>query len=156
MGASFRMASGISPVEYIQNLKTAIKPTLASILAAFAVGTLAQVDPRADEYRGWMQSIQPGARSLTTNLNGKMGDAAAADADKLDATFEQVEDFWGQRNVQDAVTFVQTARKALRATSKEAKAGDTDGALMDLKTLQSACGGCHMHREGTAGSFKIK
>ena len=129
----------------------------ASILAGLAVGALAQVDPRADEYRGWMQSIQPGVRSLTTNINGKMGDAAAADADKLDATFEQVEDFWGQRNVQDAVTFVQTARKALRAISKEAKAGDTDAALADLKTLQSACAGCHMaHREGTAGSFKIK
>ena len=99
---------------------------LAGILAALAGGALAQADrpdPRADEYRGWMQSIQPGVRSLTTSLNGKMGDAAASDADKLDATFKQVEDFWGQRNVQDAVAFTQTARKALRAISKEAKAG---------------------------------
>lgn len=133
---------------------------LAGILAALAGGALAQADrpdPRADEYRGWMQSIQPGVRSLTTSLNGKMGDAAASDADKLDATFKQVEDFWGQRNVQDAVAFTQTARKALRAISKEAKAGNIDAALADLKTLQSACGGCHMaHREGTAGSFTIK
>ena len=63
----------------------------AGILAALAVGAWAQgdrADPRADEYRGWMQSVPPGVRSLTTNLNGKMGDMAAADADKLDATFK--------------------------------------------------------------------
>ena len=133
---------------------------LASILAVFAVGVWAQADrpdPRAAEYRTWMQSIQPGVRSLTANINGKMGDVAASDADKLEDTFRQVEDFWGQRNIQDAVAFAQTARKALTAASKDAKAGNTDAALADLKTLQATCGGCHTaHREGTAGSFTIK
>jgi hypothetical protein len=132
----------------------------ASILVVFAVGALAQADrtdPRAGEYRTWMQSMQPGVRSLTTNINGKMGDMAASDADKLEATFKQIEDFWGQRNIQDAVVFAQTARKALTAASKDAKAGNTDAALADVKTLQATCGGCHMaHREGTAGSFTIK
>jgi cytochrome c556 len=133
---------------------------VASILAVVTVGAMAQADrpdPRAGEYRAWMQSIPPAVRSLTANINGKMGDMAAADADKLDDTFKQIEDFWGQRNVQDAVAFTQTARKALTAISKDAKAGNTDAALADLKTLQSTCGGCHMaHRNGSAGSFSIK
>jgi hypothetical protein len=133
---------------------------VASILAVVTVGAMAQADrpdPRAGEYRAWMQSIPPAVRSLTANINGKMGDMAAADADKLDDTFKQIEDFWGQRNVQDAVAFTQTARKALNAISKDAKAGNTDAALADLKTLQSTCGGCHMaHRDGSAGSFSIK
>lgn len=133
---------------------------VASILAVVTVGAMAQADrpdPRAGEYRAWMQSIPPAVRSLTANINGKMGDMAAADADKLDDTFKQIEDFWGQRNVQDAVAFTQTARKALTAISKDAKAGNTDAALADLKTLQSTCGGCHMaHRDGSAGSFSIK
>ena len=133
---------------------------VASILAVVTVGAMAQADrpdPRAGEYRAWMQSIPPAVRSLTANINGRMGDMAAADADKLDDTFKQIEDFWGQRNVQDAVAFTQTARKALTAISKDAKAGNTDAALADLKTLQSTCGGCHMaHRDGSAGSFSIK
>ncbi len=133
---------------------------VASILAVVTVGAMAQADrpdPRAGEYRAWMQSIPPAVRSLTANINGRMGDTAAADADKLDDTFKQIEDFWGQRNVQDAVAFTQTARKALTAISKDAKAGNTDAAMADLKTLQSTCGGCHMaHRDGSAGSFSIK
>lgn len=133
---------------------------VASILAVITVGAMAQADrpdPRAGEYRAWMQSIAPAVRSLTTDINGKMGDMAAADADKLDDTFKQIEDFWGQRNVQDAVAFTQTARKALTAVSKDAKAGNTDAALAGLKTLQSTCGGCHMaHRGGSAGSFSIQ
>ncbi len=133
---------------------------VASILAVVTVGAMAQADrpdPRAGEYRAWMQSIPPAVRSLTADINDKMGDMAAADADKLDDTFKQIEDFWGQRNVQDAVAFTQTARKALTAISKDAKAGNTDAAMADLKTLQSTCGGCHMaHRDGSAGSFSIK
>ena len=133
---------------------------LVAILAPFALSAFAQADrpdPRADEYRGWMRSIPPAVRSLTTNINGKMGDMAASDADKLKATFKQVEDFWGQRNIQDAVVFAQTAQKTLTTASKDAKAGNTDAALADLKALQDTCRSCHMaHREGAAGSFTIK
>lgn len=133
---------------------------LASAIAVSAVGATAQSrrpDPRAAEYSAWMQSIPPVLRSLTTNINGKMGDMAAADADRLEDVFRQVEDFWGQRNVQDAVAFTQTARTALAAASKDAKAEDFEAALADLKTLQTTCAGCHAaHREGEPGSFSIK
>jgi hypothetical protein len=133
---------------------------LASILAVSVVGVLAQADrpdPRADEYRSWMQSVQPGVRSLATNINEKMLDKAASDADALEATFKKVEAFWGQRGLQDAVVFSQTARKALRAASKDAKAGNAEAAQADLKELRSTCADCHMaHREGTPGSFTIK
>ena len=115
----------------------------ASILAALAVAVMAQPDrpdPRAGEYKAWMQSIGPAVRALTGDINGKMGDMAAADADKLDATFKQIEDFWGQRNVQDAVAFTQTARKALTAISKDAKAGNTDAAQLAFD-LADAHGG---------------
>jgi hypothetical protein len=133
---------------------------LTVVSALLTVAALAQPDrpdPRAGEYKAWMQSVQPAMRSLNANINAKAGDMAAADADKLDATFKQVEDFWGQRNVQDAVAFTQTARKALAAIAKDAKAGNTDAALAGVKTLQSTCGGCHTaHRDGAPGSFTIK
>lgn len=123
--------------------------------ALLVIGALAQSET---DYQAWMKSNPMNVGSLNKNIAAKDGAAAAADAEKLEATFKQVEDFWKKRGgADDAVNFAAKAQTAAAAIAKDASAGNFDQAAADVKSLQANCGGCHMaHREGTAGSFKIK
>jgi len=123
--------------------------------ALIVVGTLAQSD---SDYQGWMKNNAANMGSLNKNIAAKNAAGAAADAEKLEATFKQVEDFWKKRGgADDAVNFAMNAQMAAASAAKNASASNFDQAAVDVKTLQSNCGGCHKtHREGTAGSFKIK
>jgi cytochrome c556 len=127
----------------------------AVVTALLVVGALAQSD---SDYQGWMRSTAANMGSLNKNIAAKTGAGAAADAEKLEATFKQVEDFWKKRgSADDAVNFAVKAQTAAAAIAKAATAGNLDEAATQVKSLQANCGGCHMaHREGTPGSFKIK
>ena len=128
---------------------------LAAMAAVLVAGALAQSE---SDYQAWMKSNPVNMGSLNKNIAAKDGAAAAADAQKLEATFKQVEDFWKKRGgADDAVNFATKAQAAAAAIAKDASAGNFDQAAADVKSLQANCGGCHMaHREGTQGSFKIK
>jgi len=129
---------------------------LVSIIALLVAGIgLAQSE---SDYQNWMKSNPVNVGSLNKNITAKDGAAAAADAQKLEATFKQVEEFWKKRGgADDAVNFAMKAQTAAAAIAKDAAAGNFDQASADVKSLQANCGGCHMaHREGAAGSFKIK
>jgi hypothetical protein len=128
---------------------------LASIVALLLAGfVLAQSD---SDYQGWMKMNAANAGSLGKNIQAKNGEGAAADAMKLEATLKQVEAYWQQKNVPDAVGFAQKGQAAAAAVAKAASAGDMDTAMAQMKSMQGNCGGCHMaHREGTPGSFKMK
>jgi cytochrome c556 len=128
---------------------------VAVTTALVVVGALAQSD---SDYQGWMKSNPANMGSLNKKIAAKDGAGAAADAEKLEATFKQVEEFWKKRGgADDAVSFAMKAQTAAAAVAKDASAGNFDQAAADVKSLQANCGGCHMaHREGTAGSFKIK
>ena len=123
--------------------------------AVLVAGALAQSD---SDFQSWMKSNPPTVGSLNKNIAAKDGPAAAADAQKLEATFKQVEAFWKKRGgADDAVNFSMKAQTAAAAIAKDASAGNFDQAAADLKSLQATCGGCHMaHREGSPGAFKIK
>jgi len=127
---------------------------LAVITALLVIGALAQSEA---DYQAWMKSNPVNLGSLNKNIAAKDGPAAPADAEKLEATFKQVENFWKKRDgAEDAVNFAMKAQMAAAAIAKDASAGNFDQAAADVKSLQANCGGCHMaHREGTAGSFKI-
>jgi cytochrome c556 len=128
---------------------------LAIATALVVVGALAQSE---NDYQAWMKSNPVNMGSLNKNIAAKDGAAAAADAQKLEATFKQVEDFWKKRGgADDAVNFAMKAQMAAAAVAKDASGGNFDQATADVKSLQANCGGCHMaHREGAAGSFKMK
>jgi hypothetical protein len=128
---------------------------LAVVTALLVAGALAQSE---SDYQAWMKSNPVNMGSLNKNIMAKDGAAAAADAQKLEATFKQVEDFWKKRGgADDAVNFAMKAQMAAATIAKDAAAGNFDQATADVKSLQANCGGCHMaHREGAAGSFKIK
>ena len=128
---------------------------LASVVALLLASiVLAQSD---SDYQGWMKMNGANMGSLGKNMQAKNGAGAAADAEKLQATLKQVEAYWQQKNVPDAVAFAQKGQTAAAAVAKAASSGDMDAAAADLKNVQAACGGCHMaHREGTPGNFKMK
>jgi len=127
---------------------------VAVFTALVVVGVLAQSE---SDYQGWMKSNGATMGSLNKKIAAKDGAGAAADAEKLEATFKQVEDFWKKRGADDAVNFAMKGQMAAESIAKDASAGNFDQAAADVKSLQANCGGCHMaHREGSPGAFKIK
>ena len=119
------------------------------------VSAVAQSD---SDYQDWMKSNAANMGSLNKNIAAKNTAGAAADAEKLEATFKQVGEFWKKRGgAEDAVNFAMNAQTAAAAVAKAASAGNFDEAGAQFKSLQANCGGCHKaHREGAPGSFKIK
>jgi hypothetical protein len=88
------------------------------------VGALAQSD---SDYQGWMKSNPANMGSMNKKIAAKDGAGAAADAEKLEATFKQVEDFWKKRGgADDAVNFAMKAQTAAAAVAKDASAGNFD------------------------------
>jgi hypothetical protein len=128
---------------------------VAVTAALVMVGALAQGD---SDYQDWMKSNAANMGSLNKNIVAKNAAGAAVDAEKLEATFKQVEDFWKKRGgAEDAVKFAMNAQMAAASVAKDAATNNFDQAAADAKSLQANCGGCHKtHREGTPGSFKIK
>jgi hypothetical protein len=118
---------------------------LVTVTALLVVGALAQSD---SDYQSWMKSNPVNLGSLNKNIAAKDGAASASDAQKLEATFKQVEDFWKKRGgADDAVNFAMKAQTAAAAIAKDASAGNFDQAAAGVKSLQANCGGCHMaHR----------
>ena len=128
--------------------------TAMTVVLSAAV-LLAQSD---SDYQGWMKSTAANMGSLNKNIAAKDGAGAASDAQKIEATFKQVGEFWTKRGgADDAVNFAMKGQMAAAAVAKAATAGNLDEAGAQVKNLQANCGGCHMaHRDGTPGSFKIK
>jgi cytochrome c556 len=124
-------------------------------LTASAVSAFAQVDA---DYQKSMKTVGARSGSLRKNLEAKNGEAASADAKKLQELFEQVHDFWRKKNVDDAAKFAMEARDGFGAVAEQASAGKFDDASATLKKTTAACGGCHnAHREKAAdGSWTIK
>ena len=110
------------------------------------------------EYQSWMKSNNANVASLRMNLAAKSGDAAAADAKKLQDTFTQVHAYWQKKSVSDATQFAMDAENGFKEVGQLAAAGKFDEASAALMKTQANCGGCHMaHREKAAdGSWKIK
>ena len=129
-------------------------------LFAICIAGLASIAPAQDEkdYQTWMKTTAATVGTLRKNIDGRMGDMAAADADKLAGIFKQVGEFWQKRGgADDAVGFAQKASSSASQLSAAAKAGNMDQAAAELKNLQGACAGCHSaHREKAEGGFKIK
>lgn len=128
---------------------------LGSLATVLVVGVFAQSEA---DYSNWMKTIAATMGSMNKKIAAKDGTGAASDAQKLEATFKQVEAFWKQRGgADDAVTFAMNAQTAAAAIAKAASADNMDEAAAQAKNLQGNCGGCHkVHREGSAGAYKIK
>jgi len=127
----------------------------------FALTTLALVAivcmAQDDEYKTWMKTIGAASASMRKNVDAKSGPEAAADGEKLAATFEQVRSYWAKTNTSDAVAAAKTGHDAAMDLSAAAKAGNWEQAATDVKAINGACASCHgAHRERGADGFKIK
>jgi mono/diheme cytochrome c family protein len=116
----------------------------AVCLTALVVAVLAQ---EAD-YQEWMKTVGATSGNLRKNLEAKIGDAASADAKKLQEVFGQVYEFWHKKNVDDAAKFAMNARDG-----EQASAGKFDESSVTLKATSANCGGCHSARREGAGQF---
>ena len=124
-------------------------------LAVLAIAVFAQSE---EDHQKWMKTVGTTSGSLRKNLDAKNGEAASADAKKLQDVFGQVHDFWHMKNVDDAMMFSMEARDGFREIAEHASAGMFDDASAALKKLDASCSGCHTaHREKAAdGSWKLK
>lgn len=130
-----------------------ILPSITILLVAGIIWAQSEAD-----YQGWMKSNAQNMGSLNKNIMAKNGEGATAAAEKLESNFKEIGAFWKARGgAEDAVNFAMKAEMAAGAAAKAASAGNFDEAQAEAKMMQANCGGCHMaHREGSAGSFKIK
>lgn len=110
------------------------------------------------EFQSWMKTTGATAGSLRKNLEAKNGEAAAADAKKLEEVFTQVHDFWMKKKIDNATKFASSAQDGFKEIAQLANAGKFDEAGATLKTTMANCGGCHSaYRDKAAdGSWKIK
>ena len=128
---------------------------IAACITVLGMTVVAQDD---SEYQGWMKAVGATSGSLRKNLQAKNGDAAAADAKKLQEIFGHVHNYWNDKHVDDAMEFAMAASSGFGDVADQSAAGNFDEAAATLKTTSANCGGCHnAHREKAAdGSWKIK
>ncbi len=128
---------------------------MTTCFAVLGMTVVAQDDA---EYQGWMKAAGATSGSLRKNLEARNGDAAAADAKKLQEIFGHVHSYWNDKHVEDAMKFAMAASAGFGEAADQSAAGKFDEAAATLKTTSGNCGGCHnAHREKAAdGSWKIK
>jgi hypothetical protein len=128
---------------------------LTGVATLLAAGAMAQSE---SDFQSWMKMMGPSVQGLNKDIAAKDGGAVAADTQKLQGMFKQVEDFWQKRGgADDAVGFAKKAQAATGAVAAAAAAGNFDMAAAEVKNVQANCGGCHMaHREKVGDTFKIK
>jgi len=133
---------------------------LSLVLALSALSVLAATPRAFDQaaFEAAMKTILPTSGSLRKNVGEKNADGAKADAAKLEAIFKTSEDFWKERNAQDAVDLSITGKNAAAAIGKLAAAGEWDKIPAEQQKVQSTCMACHnAHREGSRETgYKIK
>ena len=128
------------------------------LTACFVVLVVTVCGQGEADYQKWMKTVGATSGSLRKNLDAKNGDAASADAKKLQEVFEQVHMFWHKKNVNDAMTLAMDASADFGDVASQVAAGKFNDAAASLKKASATCGGCHAaHREKAAdGSWKIK
>jgi len=134
-----------------------MKVSLIAVVCMLCLSVAVWAQEDAD-YQNWMKSNGATVASLRKNLDAKSGDAAAADAKKLQDTFVQVNAYWQKKNVSDAAKFSMDAQNGFKDVAQLAAAGKFDEASAALMKTQANCAGCHMaHRDKAAdGSWKMK
>ncbi len=110
------------------------------------------------EHENWINASSTAVTSLFKNLDAKSGAAAASDAKKLQAIFNQVHAFWEKRKVADAMQFALDAQTNFGQAAQLASAGKFGEARAAVNKARSACDGCHsVHRERTPdGEWQMK
>jgi hypothetical protein len=112
-----------------------------TILFGIHVALFAQ---SADEFDGWMRTIDEKTQSVQRNIAAKDAIAAASDGKALQETFKLVEGFWTRRgNAPDAVELSRKAQERAAAVANSAAAKDFDAAATQSIKVAETCTACH-------------
>ncbi len=105
-----------------------------------------------------MKKVGPAAQALRGAVDGSKADVVAQNLAVLKPAFAQTEAFWKSKNVPEAMTIAQDARKHADAVEKAVAGGDWDGAKKSAAALNGTCGACHgAYRERfDDGQFRAK
>ena len=105
-----------------------------------------------------MKDIGGTVGALRKSIDGQNAEMAKEQADKIEALFEEVDDFWSARNVKDAADMADDAAEHADHVEDAIDAKDFAKAAEHMKLLQSMCGGCHgkYRDKGPDGQYRIK
>jgi mono/diheme cytochrome c family protein len=133
-------------------IKSTLLPGLAALGLAFSLYAQSEAD-----YAGWMKDLGATRGKMQKAIAAKQGPEAAAEAEKLAGIYKNMIAFWEGRKADDAVELSKKGHTALTELAAAAKAGDEAKVTSSMQAFGSTCSACHMaHREGSAGSYKIK
>jgi len=95
---------------------------------------------------------------LRKSIDAQNAETAKEQAGKIEALFEDVDDFWSARNVKDAAEMADDAAEHADHVEDAIDAKDFAKAAEHMKLLQSTCGGCHGKYRDKApdGGYRIK
>src|SRR4051812_10334247 len=130
---------------------------IRSILLGLAMSVLSGWGQQDEELQNWMKMAGQSAGTLA-KLEKKTGKPAVAPAERLGAIYENMINFWRQRNAPDAVKLSTAGKAAALQLASAARAGDETGAASALRELTATCKQCHdAHREKIGdASYRIK
>jgi cytochrome c556 len=105
-----------------------------------------------------MKEIGGTVGTLRKAIDGQNAELLKTNADKIEELFEEVDDFWGARNVHDASNTADDAAEHAEHIEDAADAKDFTKAAEHLKLLQGMCASCHMkyRDKGPDGAYRIK
>jgi cytochrome c556 len=146
-----RILSGV--VVLALGLSIAVTSTAAGGGGAAAQGRMTEAD-----YDALMKKVGPTNGAMRKQIMGNMLPDAAKSAQTLATLFGDVERFWTQHKVKDAMMWAGDARKYATETAGAAATGDQMKAQMAADNLLGQCKQCHgTYRMGSQeAGFSIK
>ncbi len=99
-----------------------------------------------------------GATRVLSKLESKTGPGAVRSAERLGGLYEELINFWRQRDDKDAVKWAQQGKAASVQLAAAAHAGDAAQAAAAFKFIEATCTSCHeAHRVKLAdGTYAFK
>ena len=105
-----------------------------------------------------MKDTNAASAELRKSVDTKDYDAVAKHASTLKTLFENTEEFWAKRKMDDAVELAKSGGKAAGELETAAKSKNEEAVTTAAKTLNGTCKTCHdAHRERLPdGTSEIK
>jgi len=127
-------------------------------IAAAAALTVMAAEKPPEAHVKLMKDTNGAATALRGHVQAKDYDAIAADAATLKTMFAEIEKFWTERKVDDAIGFAKTGAKGAADLETAAKAKNEEGVATAARAVNGTCQGCHTaHRERLPdGTSEIK
>jgi hypothetical protein len=128
-----------------------------ALLTAGGVAVARQTVPTEEEFGPLMTEIRFTVGDADLHVDARYWPELGEDLDKLIPMFRQVEAFWSQRGMDDAVGFAQQSLAVLGDLSDATTDQNRGSARAAVDALRGTCQPCHeVYREQTDDGYRIK